>query len=339
MPPIRVGLIGCGGFMRNMHLPHLMESDAFSVHATCDVHLPAAEALCATAQAQYATDDPARLLDDPEIDAVIIATRHNSHAALSVAAAQAGKHILCEKPMGLNARECREVAEAIRGAGVHYTVGYNRGIAPLVVRAREILAGRPEKRLIYHRIQAPFPPSHWTHLPEVGGGRFVGEGCHIFDLLCELVPAPPVSVYASGGTFLPPDLVHIPDSGIVTLTFADGSVGTTLIASDGCARFPKESTEVYCAARAILIEDFRSLTYRDVDAAGDETIALPTQDKGHARELALFGEAILGGSPAPNGLTQAMRAALISFKVLESIASGAPVPIEPSEYTIEERVP
>lgn len=337
--PVRVGLVGCGGFMRHMHLPHLLESEVFQVAATCDVDLSAADAMCATAGARYATDDPARLLADQEIDAVIIATRHDSHAALSAAAARAGKHVLCEKPMGLNARECHEVAEAVRRAGVHYTVGYNRGMAPLVVRARDILADRPEKRLIYHRIQAPFPASHWTHIAEVGGGRFVGEGCHIFDLLCELVPAPPSSVYASGGTFLPPDQVTIPDSGIVALTFADGSVGTTLIASDGCGRFPKESTEIYCAARAILIHDFSSLTYRDVDAAGDETIALPAQDKGHARELALFGEAIRDGGPAPNGPSHALRAALISFKVLESIATGQPVPIDPSEYTIEENVP
>lgn len=334
MRDISVGLIGCGGFMRGMHLPHLQESELFRVAATCDVDLAAAEALRAASGAEYATADPDRLIADPGIDAVIIATRHDSHAALTIAAAQAGKHVLCEKPMGLNERECRAVASAVRAAGIKYTVGYNRGMAPLVARAREILARLPAKRLIYHRIQAPFPQTHWTHLPAVGGGRFVGEGCHIFDLLCELVPAPPVAVYASGGTFLDPAVVRIPDSGIVTVTFADGSVGTTLIASDGCARFPKESTEIYCAGTAILIDDFSRLTYRAASADEDVVLALPAQDKGHAQELQQFGEAILHGRRAPNDLPRALRAALISFRVLESISSGQVVAIDPSEYDV-----
>jgi len=334
-----VGLIGCGGFLRAVHLPHLLASDLFRVAATCDVDAAAAESVREQAGAAYATSDVGRLLADPGIDAVVIATRHDSHAPLTIAAARAGKHILCEKPMGLDAAEFRAVADAVRAAGVVYTIGYNRGMAPLVVRARELLASHPGKRLLYHRLQAPFPPSHWTHLPAVGGGRFVGEGCHIFDLLCELAPAPPAGVYASGGTFLDPASVHIPDSGIVTLTFADGSVATTLVASDGCARFPKESTEIYADGTAILIDDFRRLVFRGRAAEEDVEVTLPAQDKGHTAELEAWGRAILYGAPAPNPLPQALRAALISVKVLESLSSGRVIPIAASEYAMQEKCP
>ncbi len=332
--PIRVGLIGCGGFMQHIHLPHLLASDHFVVVGACDVNLDAAKEAQRMSGAQYATDDYARLLGDDGIDAVIIATRHDSHAELSVQAARAGKHILCEKPMGLNEAECRRVVEAVQSAGVKYTVGYNRGMAPLMVEAQRLLADQTGKRLIYHRIQAPFPATHWTHDPAVGGGRFVGEGCHIFDLLCELIPAPPTSVYASGGTFLDPKRVHIPDSAVVTLTFADGSVGTTLIASDGCGRFPKEATEVYVGGQALCIEDFERLTYRAASEEGDREIALTKQDKGHRRELALFGRAILTDSAPPNGLQQALRAALISYRVLDSLACGQPVAISETDYLV-----
>lgn len=335
MDPIRVALIGCGGFMRGIHLPNILKSERFTVVATADVNLSAAEALRDVAGARYASDDVSRVLQDPDVEAVIIATRHDTHAALAERAARAGKHVLCEKPMGLNQGECLRLAAAVREAGVCYTVGYNRGMAPLVVRAQELLADLPDKRLIYHRIQAPFPESHWTHDPAVGGGRFVGEGCHIFDLLCELVPAPPTTVYASGGTFLDPARVHIPDSGIVTLTFADGSVGTTLIASAGCPTFPKEATEIYCRGRALYINDFRSLTYRPGTGGGeDQEIVLPAQDKGHRVELEAWGRAIREGGEPPNGLRQALRAALVSYRVLDSIASGQPVPISPEEYAV-----
>lgn len=333
MRVLEVGLIGCGGFARGMHVPNLLRNPKYHIRAAMDVDSAAAEAAAGEASADYATTDAERVLTDPAIDVVFVMTRHDSHADLSLRAARAGKHVLCEKPMGLDAEECRAVAAAVRAAGVKYTVGYNRGMAPLVTRARELLSDVSGKRMIYHRIQAPFPAEHWTHDPLLGGGRFVGEGCHIFDLLCELIPAPPTFVFAAGGTFLDPSIVHIPDSAVVTLGFADGSVGATLIASDGCASFPKEATEVYCAGRAIHIADFREM---ECCGFGPESRheSLPATDKGQAIEIDRFADAILLDAEPPNGLVAATRAAVISYKVSESIASGAPVPIEEREYAV-----
>ncbi len=331
---VRLGIIGCGGFARGMHVPNILRNNKFHIVATCDLELALAEGLRDQTGARYATTDPAQIMADGEVDAVFITTRHDSHAALSVQAAEAGKHILCEKPMGLNMSECRRVAEAVQRAGVVYTVGYNRGLSPLVIKAKELMAGSTAKKMIYHRIQAPFPASHWTHLPEIGGGRFVGEGCHIFDLFCELVEAPPTMVYAAGGTFLDPEQVKIPDSAIVTLTFADGSVATTLIASDGCAEFPKEATEIYWAGKAVYINDFRELSYHGLVENGEGRIILKATDKGHRREIDLFADAILQGTPPPNGLEHALRAALISFLVGDSLATQRAMPIAEVDYRV-----
>jgi len=197
-----------------------------------------------------------------------------------------------------------------------------------------LMAGDRAKKMIYHRIQAPFPASHWTHDPAVGGGRLVGEGCHIFDLLCELVGAPPTSVYAAGGAFLAPEQTRTVDSAIVTLTFADGSAATTLITSDGCAAFPKESTESYWAGKAIHINDFRELTYYGVVEEGEGRITLQAADKGHRRELDRFADAILLGAAPPNGVSNALRAALISFLATESAQTGQPMPIYETDYAV-----
>jgi len=330
--PIQVGLIGCGGFAKAVHIPNLLANPKFRIHAAMDVNLQAAEEVARSTGAVYATNELDRLLGDPGVELVFITTRHDSHASLSIRAAKAGKHILCEKPMGLDASECRSVAEAVKEAGVHYTVGYNRGLAPLLAQAKDLLSGLENKRLIYHRLQAPFPEHLWTHDPKLGGGRFVGEGCHIFDLLCELVPVPPVSVYAAGGTFLNSEIVKVADSGAVTLTFADGSVGTTLIASAGCGAFPKESTEIYCAGKAIHIADFKEMEIHGFGDGGKRVVALPKQDKGQAREIDLLADAIRGNGEAPNGLAKAARAAHISFKVVQSIAEGRPVSISEGEW-------
>ena len=332
MKKLNAGFIGCGGFARGIHIPNIKKHPAYNIRAAMDISEEAAKTVANDTGAAYYTTDVNKLLSDKEIDVVVISTRHDSHAELSALAAKAGKHVLCEKPMALSREECRLVALAVKENNVKYCVGYNRGLAPMVTKARDLLAGQPEKKMIYHRIQAPFPEDSWTHIPEVGGGRFVGQGCHIFDLICELVASPPVTVYASGGTFLDPGKVKIPDSGIVTITFADGSVGTTLISSAGCPSFPKEATEIYCAGKAIFINDFKHMEYYGYEGHQKIEISFGSVDKGHAIELELFTDSILNGTAPPNGIVNAARAAVISYMVNESIASGQPVSIAESDY-------
>lgn len=332
MNKINIGLIGCGGFAKAAYLPLLKMNSTFSVRATADIDEARAKDFAAETGASYWTTEVDGLLSDDKIDAVFITTRHDLHAPLTIKAASAGKHILCEKPMGLKADECRDIAIAVKKHNVKYTVGYNRGMAPVIMKACNLLEGISEKKMIYHRIQAHFPAEHWTHEPNVGGGRFVGEGCHIFDLLCKIVQKPPVKVYASGGTFLDPERVKIPDSAVVTITFSDGSVGTTLVSSAGCDAFPKEATEIYCDKKAIYINDFKKMEYYGFERQDKVSTEYSNVDKGHANELEQFADAILNGSPSPNGLAEAARAAIISYKVNESIARGMPVAIDESEY-------
>lgn len=332
MSLINVGLIGCGGFARGMHIPNLMKNPKYKIYAAMDINPKAAEEVAEETGASYWTDSVDKILSDPQVDVVFITTRHDSHAPLTIKAAQAKKHILCEKPMALNLEDCKKITKAVQENNVKYTVGYNRGIAPVVTKARELLSDLPQKRLIYHRIQAPFPADSWTHDPKVGGGRFIGEGCHIFDLLCLLVAAPPVSVYATGGIFLDPDKVKIPDSGIITITFADGSVGTTLIASDGCPDFPKEATEIYCGGKAIYIDNFKDMEYCGFEGQKRIRLIQEEVDKGQAVEIESLAEAILEDKESPNGLVQAARAAAISYKVVESITTDQPVAISEADY-------
>lgn len=334
MKSLNVGIIGCGGFVKVMHIPNLKQNKKYTVYATMDIDEKSAKSIAEDTGAQYWTTDPEQLLSDKKIDVVFITTRHDSHAELTIKAANAGKHILCEKPMGMNIKECRAIAEAVKKNNVKYAVGYNRGIAPMITKSRDLLKDNLHKKMIYHRIQAPFPEDSWTHDPKIGGGRFIGEGCHIFDLLCEIIQSPPVSVYASGGIFLNPDKVKIPDSAVVTITFADGSVGTTLISSAGCPDFPKESTEIYCNNKAIHILDFKQMEYYGFENQKRIIIEFNEADKGQRAEIDQFADAILNDTESPNGLEKAIRAALISYKVNESIETGMPVLISNKEYAL-----
>ena len=145
MQTINVGLIGCGGFAKSAHIPNLKKNPKFRIYAAMDIDQAAADQMAKDTGAVYATTDMHKLLTDPAIHVVFITTRHDSHAALSIQTAEAGKHILCEKPMGLNREECRAVAETVKKAVVKYTVGYNRGMVPLVTKARNLLKTMPGK--------------------------------------------------------------------------------------------------------------------------------------------------------------------------------------------------
>jgi len=328
---IKTAIIGCGSFVNSMHIPNMLKNPKFKIHACVDINESAAKETCKKTGAEYWTGDIDRILKDKNIDLVVITTRHNTHAGLTVQAANAGKHILCEKPMAMNIEECHAVSSAVKKNNVKYTVGYNRGIAPLIKKAKELLTGDSHKKMIYHRIQAPFPADSWTHIPEIGGGRFIGEGCHIFDLLCEITETAPVSVYAAGGTFLDPDKVKISDSGIITIFFGDGSVGTTLISSAGCSAFPKEATEIYCNGKVIYINNFTDFEYYPGTNGAEK---YSKQDKGQADEIDLLADSIINDTQSPNGINKAARAAIISFKVNESIAGMKPVQIKETEYNL-----
>jgi predicted dehydrogenase len=332
MRTLKAGFVGCGGFGRAVHMTNMKENPKYHLRAAVDVSEDAAKAACQDFGMDYWTTDLDKVLSDDQIDVIVISTVHDSHAELSVAAANAGKHVLCEKPMGLSREECKAVSLAVKKNNVKYTVGYNRGMAPLVTKARDMIKDIPHKKLIYHRIQALFPVDHWTHDPARGGGRFVGEGCHIFDLISELVGVPPVSVFASGGTFLDPNIVKITDSGIVTITYADGSVGTTLIASAGCTTFPKESTEIYTDLKAIWINDFMEMTYCGFDGQDKQYMELKPMDKGHKLEADMLADAIINDTEPPNGIVNAAKAAVISYMAGESVLSGQPIAISEKDY-------
>ena len=114
---MRFACIGCG-FIARRHLEHLVDMKGVSVRALADIDLQAAEAYQQEFGADYVTDSANRIFEDPNVDAVLICTRPDSHTPLCVEAAKAGKQILLEKPMALTVEECERIIGAVDNAGV-----------------------------------------------------------------------------------------------------------------------------------------------------------------------------------------------------------------------------
>jgi predicted dehydrogenase/threonine dehydrogenase-like Zn-dependent dehydrogenase len=295
---LRLGVIGTGQFAKAVLLPAMLETGQATVVAVASARGLSAEAVRARYNAGYATTESARLFDDPNIDALVIATRHDSHASLAAAALQRGKHVFVEKPLAITPEQLAEVREAASNSRAILTVGYNRRFSPLVNDLRAHFAGRTEPLAMVYRINAGRIPIKsemgWVHDPQVGGGRIVGEVCHFVDTLQAICGARPKTVQASGIAQGRVDLAG-DDTVTIVIGFDDGSTGTIHYFANGDGSFPKERLEVFGGERIAVLNNFRVLEL--VSAGRTRRQKAFNIRKGFAEEAAAFLDACRSGTP------------------------------------------
>jgi predicted dehydrogenase/threonine dehydrogenase-like Zn-dependent dehydrogenase len=312
-----LGVIGAGAFARAVLLPELKRrGDVVLRTIVTQRGLTAEHARGQYGFAQCATD-AAAVLEDPGINAVLIATRHASHAALTAAALAAGKSVLVEKPLALDRDELDRIVAARRNAHGFFLVGFNRRFAPMVVKAREHLARHAGAKFLILRVNAgALPAESWINAAAEGGGRILGELCHFVDLARGLIGAEIVSVQADSGTAGG----GVCDDLSVTLHFADGSLATIAYTALGDAAFSKERFEMFAGGTVVTIDNFLTMTVTADGKTRSET-ARTGQDKGHAAEIAAFVAGVRSGA-APVAETELVQSSLATIAVLDSLRDG-----------------
>ncbi|MDO8750423.1 MAG: bi-domain-containing oxidoreductase [Dehalococcoidia bacterium] len=320
---LRVAVIGAGSFATGNHLPNLRSFGDCQLVAVANSTGVKARQIAQEFKADYCTTDYREILADPNVDAVVIATRHNLHHQITIEAAAKGKHVFVEKPMALTEAEAQGVCQAVTEAGVLLSVGFNRRFAPLVVKLKGLLDEHPFPKTITYRVNAGWlPPDHWLLDPAVGGGRIIGEGCHFFDLLYFLVGAEPVRITATQMRPLAGDRKDDANMSI-NLQFADGSLGHILYTVVGQADLSKERIEVFTGGRAFVLDDFTSLSAYGIKG-------LPASwsdpgDKGVSTLLRHFCDAALGKGELQVTAKDGLRATVCAVRALESARTGATI--------------
>jgi predicted dehydrogenase/threonine dehydrogenase-like Zn-dependent dehydrogenase len=311
---VRLALVGAGAFAKGVHLPLLRElGDLYAIRVVASRTGHNAQETARQIGAAYATTDFGQILADGEIDAVLIATRHHLHAPMALAALAAGKHVLLEKPLALTRAELDKIrnffADA-RSAPVLLT-GYNRRFSPAAAAIRAAIGGRSNPMLLDYRMNAGrMPPDHWTLGPE-GGGRNLGEACHIYDLFTFLIGARVASVAVSA---LAPatDYYRRDDNFVASLRFADGSVASLAYTALGSAAYPKERLELFAEGTVVTLDDYREVR---VFGRSAPEYRSRTQEKGLREELAAFHRAVKGETDWPIPLWEQLQSAEIAFDV------------------------
>lgn len=322
---IKLGVLGAGNYAQAIFLPLIQK--AAGVHL---VGIATASGMSAQQAARkfgfgFATTSETDILENPDINTVVLLTRHQHHARQVLAALRHKKAVYCEKPLALNIGELAEIEAELAKAGAPLlSVGFNRRFAPMSIALADFIRQRAEPLYIQYRVNAGFLPlNHWLHDPNQGGGRIIGEGCHFIDLLTFLVGTVPVSVSA---TALADNDRYHQDNVQLTLRYADGSVGTVIYLANGNRNFPKERIEVFSNGRIGVLEDFRSLALVTENSHKTSHSRL-RQDKGHAAAWASFLAAVRKGGMPPIPYDELMNTSRVSFAALEALRSGAEIKI------------
>jgi predicted dehydrogenase len=269
------------------------------------------------------------LLEDPNVNTVAIVTRHNLHARQVISAIKAGKNVFVEKPLCLTEDELQEVVAAhqearANGAAPLVMVGYNRRFAPFLIELKEHLRGVHEPLLLTYRTNAGYiPPDHWIHDPEQGGGRLRGEGCHFIDLMCHLAGVAPRRVTTRA---LPDSGRYRQDNFVVTIEFANGTLGTVIYSANGDKGFGKETLEVFGGGLSARLEDYRFLNIRH-GAKRIKREAKLRQDKGHKAEWQALVDHLTAGAASPIAFDDLVRSTQATLAAHRSLQEGETVEI------------
>jgi len=319
---VGVGMIGAGNFGTATLVPALKKHPLVDMRGICSARGLSAKSAARRHGFAYCTSDYHDLISDGDIQAVIIATRHDTHARFAAECARAGKHVFVEKPLALTEEQLDEVIAAHSETGRIIMPGFNRRFSPLSVAVRDAFANRSSPIEVVCRVNAgAISADSWYQDAEEGGWRIVSEGCHFVDLIQFICHCPPVRVFAEsiGGTI--PGAQN--DNCCVTLKMADGSLGIVIYVANGDPQYEKERIEVFGAGRSAVIENFHLA--RIVQSGKTRTVRPKGSGKGHGHEIAAFIDAVAGCGQEQLTFDEAVRCTRATFAAARSMAEGKTV--------------
>ncbi|MFN8280756.1 MAG: bi-domain-containing oxidoreductase [Saprospiraceae bacterium] len=317
-----IGLIGAGNFTTSVLMPELHSLRAPVQVIASQKGLSAAQ-LAKKYRIAAVTTNLQSVIDDDSIGAVMITTRHDSHAALVQSALLKNKHVFVEKPLAITATQLETLIPVIRSTNGTLTLGYNRRFSPAAMAARKFFAQSNESmHLVMNMNAGSIPLEHWTQHMETGGGRIIGEACHMIDLASFLTGSRPAEVFAQATGPVRRDT----DNATILIRYENGSTAIISYFSSGNKEYPKERIEIHQNQTSAVIDNFKKLTFFGKSGAGWSG----RQDKGHHTLYRHWLDMVLHGAPPVFDPEDLILTSKVSFAALESLVSGERIMIKKS---------
>jgi predicted dehydrogenase/threonine dehydrogenase-like Zn-dependent dehydrogenase len=329
---VAIGLLGAGSFATGTLIPAMKQIKGVQLVGVCAANGSHSRHAGEKFGFHYCVTDAQEIIADPNVNTIVVATRHHLHATQVLAALKAAKHIFCEKPLCLAEDELSEIVRTY-GRAIKkplLMVGFNRRFAPMAVRMKSFLDEIHEPLALHYRINAgAVPLGHWVQDPEQGGGRIIGEVCHFVDLLTFMAGALPTEVQtrplANSGQYAD-------DNVVIALQFANGSQGTISYLANGDRTYSKERLEIFGGGAVAVLDDFRRL---ELIRHGRKQVfrSRLRQDKGHRTQWQAFAQAIQSGGESPISFEEIVSATLSTLCAVDSRSSGRPAAVDSAAFT------
>ncbi len=318
MKKIRVGIIGCGS-LGKVHARCLKKIAGAELVAYADIAEEAATAMLQEFGGEYTTSNNERVIEDPNLDAIYICTRHDSHAPLAIAVAQAGKHILIEKPLALSLPECEAVADAVSQSGVHLMPAFKMRYYPLVQKAHEFIP-RPQV-VVGQMMDNRWKDDFWAQDPVQGGANVHSQGCHTTDILRYFAASEPQRVWAAGGAMTHPGHPCI-DQCVATIEFGSGVVASWVQGDAALGQFTsKFFFELFGDGKSVQLYDrLKKATFFDGSTTWVEE---RTEEEGFQLENEEFIGALLAGLAPALTARDGIQATRMVLAADQAIRTGA----------------
>lgn len=313
----KLGIIGAGNFASATIIPALQKVNA-PIKYIASAQGLTAKVLAKKAKAENATSDYHVMLSDPEVNTVLITTRHSMHASMVIEALEAGKSVFVEKPLCLNEEELQSIEKVYMNANdrVTLTVGFNRRFSPFAEKMKTLLGGGP-KNIVATMNAGYIPPEMWVQDMEVGGGRIIGEACHFIDLCSFLADSRVIAVCMNALGENPQENT---DNVSILLKYENGTNAVVNYFANGSKAYAKERVEVFSQGKVLVLDNWRKLEGYGVKGFSK---MIGTMDKGHKRQFALLNERVLKGGEALIPYESIVNTTRASFACIESLKKKA----------------
>ncbi len=315
-----IGIIGSGNFTKMTMMPALKESGAHYKYIASNGGVTGTS-LAQKYNIANSTTDYKEILKDPEVDLVLITTRHNLHAPMVIETLKAGKNVFVEKPLALNNEELNQIIEAQQTSGKTITVGFNRRFSPHIQKIKQLIGNAPMN--VIATMNAGFIPANvWVHDMKVGGGRIIGEACHYIDLITFLTGSKVKSVCMNAMGQNPEENT---DNATLLLKYENGSTGVINYFANGSKTYSKERVEVFSQERTLIMDNFRK-----TEGFGTKGFSkLKTaQNKGHKAQFHELIKKVKEGGSALVPFDDTINTTKASFAAIESLKKGEWINIE-----------
>lgn len=309
----KIGIIGAGHYTASTVVPCLLKAGA-NIKFIASAGGLSAKILSKKAGAELATSDYREILKDPDVSLVLITTPHHLHASMAIEALKAGKSVFVEKPLCLNSDELNEITAAYRNAGecVMLSVGYNRRFSPFAKKMKS-LAGNGPMNIVVTMNAGTVSASHWVHDMEIGGGRILGEACHLIDLCSYLADSRIKAVCMNGLGETPPMNI---DNASILLRYENGTNAVINYFANGSKAYPKERIEVFSQGKVLVLDNWRQLEGFGVKGFSKMKAH---QDKGHVTEFKLLNERVVHGGESLIPFESLINTSKASFAAIQSM--------------------